>query len=504
MSASELRTLPAQVGATARELVAQPAAYLDGEWVDGDGARFVTVDPTTEQPLAELAAVSKSQAQQGILAARSAFDGGEWSRLMPRDRSRLLHRLADLMERDADALAQLVVAEVGSPIPLARGMQVAMPITNFRWMAEAALRGPKDGYEETLPLHHDPVTAASLLVREPVGVVTAMTAYNYPFNLVAWKVGGALAAGCSVLLMPSPQAALCTIAFARLVEEAGFPAGAMNLVHGGPDIGRSIAEDPRVDMVSFTGSDAIGAEVMGLAARTVKKVVLELGGKSPNIVLRGADPATVIGPSILRFTRNAGQGCGATTRILVPAEEHDAYAEAFTSAMAALVVGDPWDERTDVGPLISGPHRDRVQGYVARAVAAGGQVLTGGGRPDTPGYFFEPTLVAGLDSGSELAQQELFGPVGVLLAYDSVDDVVAQANATRFALNANVWGPTGEALAVARRVRSGTVTVNGGGGMRPDAPWGGPGHSGVGREMGEDGLREFFEVKHIQWPVDAP
>jgi aldehyde dehydrogenase (NAD+) len=494
------------LSSAAEQLIARPAAYIDGKWTDGEGVTFSTLDPTTEQPLAHLEAVTEAQADLAIGAGRAAFDGGEWSRLRPVDRANVLHRLADAMETNAEVLAQLVVAEVGSPITLARGMQVAMPIANFRWMAEAAARGPRDGYEEALPLHHSPVTSASILVREPVGVVAALTAYNYPFNLLAWKVGGALASGCPVVLMPSPQAVLCTIAFVRLVEAAGFPPGAVNLVYGGSDVGRQIVADPRIDMVSFTGSDAVGAEVMALAALTVKKVVLELGGKSPNIVLRGADPTTVVGPSVLRFTRNAGQGCGATTRTFVPAEQHDTYAAALVDEMERLVVGDPWDERTDVGPLISGPHRDRVQGYVARAEAVGATVLTGGGRPVRPetGYFFEPTLVAGVDVNAEIAQEELFGPVGVLLPYDDIDDLVARANATRFALNANIWGSTGEALQVARRIRSGTVTINGGGGMRPDAPWGGPRHSGVGREMGEDGLREFFEVKHIQWPVDAP
>jgi aldehyde dehydrogenase (NAD+) len=494
------------LGTSARQLITDPAAYIGGTWTAGDGELFATVDPTTEQPLAELPAPSEAQVDAAIGAARRAMDGGEWSRLGPSDRAALLHRLADLMDGERQALTELIVAEVGSPITLARSMQVAMPILNFRWMAEAAARGPAGGLEQALPLHHDPITAASLLVREPVGVVTAMTAYNYPFNLLAWKVGGALATGCPVVLMPSPRAVLCTIAFTRLAEQAGVPAGAINLVYGGVDVGRQVASDPRVDMVSFTGSDTVGAEVMALAAKTVKKVVLELGGKSPNIMLPRADPAKVVAPSVLRFTRNAGQGCGAATRIFVPADEYDMYADALITQISSLVVGSPWDEATDVGPLISLQQRDRVQGYVDRAADAGGKVLIGGGRPSAldTGYFFEPTLIAGVDVDAELAQEELFGPVGALFPYDNVDSLIDQANATRYALNANIWGRTSEALAVARRIRSGTVTVNGGGGMRPDAPWGGPGHSGVGREMGEDGLREFFEVKHIQWPVDTP
>jgi aldehyde dehydrogenase (NAD+) len=488
----------------ARALTRNPSAYIDGRWVEGEGAPFDTVDPYTERVLATVNSVSIPQAQAAVVAARSAFDRREWRTLGPDDRSRLLTELADRLEAHFYALVELIVAEVGSPLTLARSMQVAMPIENFRWFATAAARGPRDGFEEPLPLHHQPFTSASLLVREPIGVVTALTAYNYPFNLIAWKVGGALAAGCPVVLMPSPRAVLCTVAFVRAVEEAGFPPGAVNLVVGGPDVGEAVAADPRVDMVSFTGSDRVGAHVMGVAARTVKKVVLELGGKSPNIVLPGTDPAAVVGPSVLRFTRNAGQGCGATTRTFVPRADYGTFADAFVARMATLVVGDPRDERTDVGPLISSEQRDRVTGYVDRAVGAGAKALIGGGIPEMPtGYFFEPTLIGGVDNDAEISQEELFGPVGVLLPYDDVDDVVEQANATRFGLNANVWGRTSEALAVARRLRSGTVSINGGSSMRPDAPWGGPGHSGVGREMGEEGFREFFEVKHIQWPVDG-
>jgi aldehyde dehydrogenase (NAD+)/betaine-aldehyde dehydrogenase len=483
-----------------------PSAHIAGAWVDGEGSPFSTIDPFTEKILAEVNSVTVTQAEAAIRAARATFDDSGWSRWTPMDRSALLLRLVDGLEAHRNELIDLIVTEVGSPITLARGMQVGMPIENFRWFAEAARRGPRDGLEEGLPLHHQPVTSASLLVREPVGVVAAMTAYNYPFNLIAWKLGAALASGCTVVLMPSPRAVLCTVAFMRVLEEAGCPPGVVNLVVGGPDVGEVIATDPRVDMVSFTGSASVGAHVMGLAARTVKKVVLELGGKSPNIVLPGTDAASVLGQSVLRFCRNAGQGCGATTRMFVPRADYDAYAELMAEEMRKLAVGDPHDEHTDVGPLITQEHRDRVKGFVDRAVASGAELLVGGAVPASPatGFFFEPTLVGGIGNDAEIAQEELFGPVGVLLPYDDVEDLVAKANASRFGLNANVWGATSEAMAIARRLRSGTVSINGGGGMRPDAPWGGPGQSGVGREMGEDGLREFYEVKHIQWPVDGP
>ena len=388
---------------------------------------------------------------------------------------------------------------------LARSLQVATPIDNFTWFIDAARRGPRDGLEEALPLHHTPITTAGTLLREPVGVISAYSAYNYPFNLLAWKVGGALASGCATVLLPSPRASLCTIAFMRVFDEAGFPPGALNLVVGGPDVGEVMATSPQVDMISFTGSAQIGGHVMALGAPTIKKVVLELGGKSPNIVLPGADQEATVAPSILRFCRNAGQGCGATTRTFVPRRDYDRYSEAMAAGMADLHVGDPRREDTDVGPLISAEHRDRVQGFVDHAVADGATVLTGGGTPPeiAGGFYFQPTLIGDVANSAEIAQEEVFGPVGVILAYDDVDEVVDLANATRFGLNANIWGRTSEALGVARRIRSGCVTINGGGGRRPDVPWGGYGQSGVGREMGEEGYREFFEVKHVQWPVDG-
>ncbi len=255
-------------------------------------------------------------------------------------------------------------------------------------------------------------------------------------------------------------------------------------------------------MVTFTGSNTVGAQVARQAAGTAKRLVLELGGKSPNILLPGTDVASVVAPSALRFLRNAGQGCGATTRTFVPRADYERYVEAMRAFFATVPVGDPWRAETVVGPLISAAHRDRVEGYVARATAAGAVVEAGGGRPARDrGYFLNPTLVGNVDNRAEISRDELFGPVGVVIPYDEVSEAVAMANDSRYGLNANVWGPTPQAIEVARRIRSGTVTINGGGGLRPDAPFGGYRQSGVGREAGEAGFLEFFEVKHLQWPL---
>ena len=475
--------------------------YIDGQWVAGDGEDLVSVSPVNGLPITTSATASADQVQRALTAARTAFDGGRWSTCGPKERSVLLHRLADLIERDREEFIKIVAAEVGAPISSA-ALHVDQPAQFFRWYADAALRGPRDGYEEPLGLHHDPITSDSILLREPVGVVAAITAFNVPIMLAAWKLGPALASGCSAVLLSSPKAVLSTRAVVRLMEEAGFPAGAVNFVFGPPAVTEQVASAPEVDLVTFTGSAAVGSHIMSLAAPTLKKVVLELGGKSPNIILPGADIAATVEASALRFCRNTGQACGATTRTLVPRADYDEFAESTARFLEGMTIGDPMDPKTLLGPLITDEHVTLVEGFLQRAVDAGARIATGGRRPDDlAGFFLQPTLVTDLDNSFEIAQEELFAPVGTVIAYDDVEDAVRIANDIKYHLNANVWGPTPDAIRFARRIRSGTVTINGGGGFRLDAPWGGPGYSGVGRENGEEGFREFFEVKHVQWPV---
>lgn len=481
----------------------QAECFIDGAWLPGEGETIRSVNPTTGAELAVTPAASREQAAAAAFAARRAFDNGQWSRLTPGERGVLLHRLADLLERDRAKIVNLAATEVGTPISSATMLHVDLPVRFFRWFADAAARGPKDGYEQPLPLHHDPVLSGSMLVRDATGVVAAVVAYNVPLMMCAYKLGPALASGCSTVLVTSPKAVLLTAAFVRLVEEAGFPAGAVNLVFGPPSVTEEVVGALEVDMVTFTGSAAVGSKILTLAAPTLKKVVLELGGKSPNIVLPGTDIDHAVPASALRFTRNSGQACGATTRTLVPQEDFDEYVEKSGTFLSSLAVGNPLDSDTVLGPLITAEHRLNVEGFLERARAAGADISVGGGRPlglDN-GFFLEPTLVTGVANTAEIAQEELFAPVGVVVPYNDIDEAVRMANDVKYALNANVWGPTPDALRFARRVRSGTVTINGGGGMREDAPWGGPGYSGIGREGGEEGFREFFEVKHIQWPV---
>ncbi|MFE3056719.1 aldehyde dehydrogenase family protein [Nocardia sp. NPDC059239] len=484
-------------------VISNAESYVDGRWITGDGEPITTINPATGRPVALTPSTAPAQVAAAIAAARRAFDGGEWSRLRPADRGVLLHRLADLLEEHRDELVRLAATELGTPISSGPTHHVDLPAKFFRWFAEAATQGPRDGYEQPLPLDHDPITNSSMLLREPAGVVAAIVAYNAPITMSALKLGGALAAGCSTILVTSPKAILLTSAFVRLVEKAGFPRGAVNLVFGPPEVTTLVVQAPEVDMVSFTGSPSVGSIILTLAAPTLKKVVLELGGKSPNIVLPGTDLTRVVPASALRFTRNSGQACGATTRTLVPQADFDEYVEQSGRFLRSLAVGDPMSPETVLGPLITDEHRVDVEGFLTRARAAGARIPVGGGRPAglDDGFFLEATLVTGVPNEAEIAQEELFAPVGVVMPYTDLDEAVRMANDVKYALNANVWGPTAEAIAFGRRIRSGTVTINGGAGMRADAPWGGPGYSGIGREGGEEGFREFFEVKHMQWPL---
>lgn len=476
--------------------------YIDGAWVDGEGDATAVLDPATEHVLASVRFASAAQTHGAVAAARRAFDRGPWRGVPADERSRLLHRLCDLLESRVDEFVDLIVAETGSPTALAQAGQVNSALECLRWFADAAKVGPTGGYERGLPLQREPALSASMLRQEPAGVVAAITAYNYPLLLLARKLGGVLASGCTTVVLPSERAPLATLRFFELLEEVGYPAGVANLVLGSKDVGVALTTDPAVDMISFTGSVAVGREVMRQGAATTKRVVLELGGKSPTIVLPGADLDRCVGPSILRFTIATGQGCGCTTRTLVSEADYDRYLDAASAFMGNLRVGNPRAEGTDVGPLIRAEHRASVDAYVERALDDGGEILVGGGRPDEPaGFYMNPAFVGGVPNDAEIAQSELFGPVGVLLRYSSVEEAIELANASRYGLYAAVWGPTGDAMKVAERLSAGTVAVNGGGRLRPDVPWGGYRDSGNGREAGEDGFREFFEVKHIQWPL---
>jgi aldehyde dehydrogenase (NAD+)/betaine-aldehyde dehydrogenase len=473
---------------------------IDGAWVPGAGSELVSINPATEQPVAAFASSTPQQVDQAVSAAARAFAAGSWSDAPPKERADALRTLAAMIEQREQELAEIVTAEVGTPISQSLALQVRGPIGIFRWYADMAESGPRGGYEQTLPPGGPSGKMGGFLRYEPHRVVAALTPYNFPYNMAAWKLGGALAAGCSTVLLPSEKASASTETLFKLVDALGLPDGLVNLVLGGGDVGAALVSHPKVEMVTFTGSDTVGRKILHSAADGIKRVVLELGGKNPNILLPGADLDDLAEATALRFASNAGQKCGSTTRIFVHEDDVARFTEAVTIALRALPVVDPMRPETVVGPLISAEHRAFVESHIQGAVERGGRVHIGGDRPDsTAGYYVNPTLISGLANDDPINTVELFAPVASVQVYSTLDQAVELANDSEYGLNATVYGPFDDALNVARRIRSGSVAINTGGGQRPDAPWGGFGSSGLGRELGADGFAAFFEVKHVQW-----
>ncbi|MFB9235768.1 aldehyde dehydrogenase family protein [Plantactinospora siamensis] len=463
--------------------------YLDGRWVAASGGETLPVrNPATEEVFASVPAGTPADVDRAVAAARAAFPG--WASAAPADRAAHLDRLHAALTARADEIARTVATELGTPLKVATRIQAGLPLTVLRGYVELAARPPA---EETV--------GNSLVVREPVGVVGAITPWNYPLHQVVAKVGAALAAGCTVVLKPSELTPLTAYLLFDAVHEAGLPAGVINLVPGaGPVVGEALAAHPDVDMVSFTGSTATGRRIAHLAADRVARVALELGGKSANVILDDADLATAVKVGVGNAFLNSGQTCTAWTRMLV---HRDRYAEAVELAAAAAGtyrLGDPFDPATRLGPLVSAAQRERVRGHVEKGLADGGRLVAGG--PDAPlpgrGFFVAPTVIADVDPDSALAQEEVFGPVLALLPVSDDEHAVAVANNSRYGLAGAVWsGDEERALRVARGIRTGAVDINGGA-FNPLAPFGGYKQSGLGRELGSHGLDEFRQVKAIQ------
>jgi acyl-CoA reductase-like NAD-dependent aldehyde dehydrogenase len=473
----------------------QLSLTIDGRLVEGQGARWEVFNPATEEVLAVVAGVSPGQLHDAVMSSQAAF--ATWSITTGAERRQYLHRLADAMEAATERLLTLLVNEVGSPSSWARSMQVEMAIEHLRWQADAAAVDRT----QRLGVGSHPWPSESAVAFRPAGVVAAIAPYNSPLNLAVFKVGAALAAGCTAVLLPSPRTPLTTLLLGALALEAGLPPGVLNVVAGQADIGQQLTVHPAVDRVSFTGSDTVGAEVMRQASAGLKGVTLELGGKSPSIVLPDVDVQTVATDMHHRWSRNGGQGCAALARLLVHRDVYDAFIDASAVAFDEMRVGDPWDPETTVGPMIRPEHRRRVLGYIDSAIQEGGSIVHEGTRPlPDRGWFVNPVLIGGLSPRARAVQEEIFGPVAVVLPYADEDDAIRLANDTKYGLAANIWtGDVDRGRALAARIRAGTVWINGGGGMRPDAPVGGFGHSGIGREAGEWGIREYLEPQHVQW-----
>ena len=466
------------------------AFFVDGRWVPATGrAPIPVIDPATEEQVGSVPAGVEEDIDRAVVAARAAFAG--WASTVPADRAALLSAAADALEARTDEVALLISSEMGTPLAFSKAVQVGNPVRVLRSYAEIL---STYSFEEQI--------ANSLVVKEPIGVVGAITPWNYPLHQVVAKVAAALAAGCTVVLKPSEVAPLSAFVLAEVFDSVGLPAGVFNLVTGvGPVVGEAIAAHPDIDMVSFTGSTAAGKRVMSVASGTVKKVSLELGGKSAFVVLDDADLGKAVKIGLANCFINAGQTCTAWTRMLVPAALHDEALALIRDAAAKYPVGAPTDEGSRIGPLANANQYKKVIGYIEQAVADGARVVVGGtDRPEglERGYYVKPTVLAGVRPGSEVEQQEVFGPVLAVIPYDTEDEAIEIANGTPYGLSGGVFsGDQERAVAVARRMRTGMVDVNGGR-FNPLAPFGGYKQSGNGRELGEYGLEEFLEVKSLQ------
>ncbi|SBT67457.1 Acyl-CoA reductase [Micromonospora sediminicola] len=463
--------------------------HLAGDWVDpADGGTIPVENPATGEIIGQVPAGTPADVDRAVAAARAAFPG--WAATAPADRAAHLDRLHAALAARADEIARTVALELGTPLKLATRVQAGLPLTVLRGLVDLAARPPA---EQTI--------GNSLVVREPVGVVGAITPWNYPLHQVVAKVAPALAAGCTVVLKPSELTPLTAYLLLDAVTEAGLPPGVVNLVPGtGPVVGEALAAHPDVDLVSFTGSTATGRRIAHLAADRIARVALELGGKSANVILADADLPTAVKVGVGNALLNSGQTCTAWTRMLVHRERYAEALDLVAAAVAGYRLGDPFDPATRLGPLVSAAQAQRVRGHVDRALADGARLVAGG--PDAPlpsrGHFVAPTVFADVHPDSALAQEEVFGPVLAVIPFADTDEAVAIANNSRYGLAGAVWSADSDAaLAVARRLRTGQVDVNGGA-FNALAPFGGYKQSGLGRELGGYGVEEFTELKAIQ------
>ncbi|MEW2546402.1 aldehyde dehydrogenase family protein [Streptomyces sp. NPDC047002] len=467
---------------------AHDGMYIGGQWRPAAAAETIAVvNPADERIIAEVPAGVAEDVDAAVRAARAALPG--WAATPPAARGRSLRALHDELAARKEEITGTLVAELGAPARFAAAVQTAAPIAALETYAELAGTHP---FEERI--------ANSTVLLEPVGVVAAITPWNYPLSMIVSKAAPALAAGCTLVLKPAEDTPLTAQLFAECADAAGLPAGVLNVVTGyGHAAGRALAAHPGVDHVSFTGSTEVGRRVGALAGGAVKSVSLELGGKSANVILPGADLPRAVAAGVGHVMANSGQTCYAWTRMLVHEDQYEEAVGLAREALCEYVVGDPAADATRVGPVVSAKQRERVRSYIAQGVAEGARLVAGGTEaPRTTGYFVEPTLFADVTTDMTIAQEEIFGPVLGILRYEDEEDAVRIANDTVYGLHGGVWAATAEeAVAFARRMDTGRVDINGAA-FNTLAPFGGYKQSGVGREMGTYGLREYLQTKSLQ------
>lgn len=471
-----------------------PELFLGGRWQPPSTDDVIEViSPHTEEPIARVAAPAVADIDTAVAAARLAFDKGPWPRLPPAERIRTVRDLADRYEQRVEDIAQLVTAEMGAPITFSRSAHARLPGVMMRALADLAETHP---WEETRPGYYGP----GVLVRsEPVGVVAAVAPWNMPMLMVVAKLVPALLAGCAIVVKPAPETPLDAFLMAELIAQCEIPPGVVSILPAGRDIGAYLVAHPGIDKVSFTGSTAAGRTVAAVCGAALKRVSLELGGKSAAVVLDDADPATVAAGVQVAGLMNGGQACVAQTRVLVPQRRGPEFVDALAAMVDGLVVGDPSADDTQIGPVVTEQQRQRVRGHIERGAGEGARLVTGGAdSPTERGWYVRPTLFDGVDPTMRIAREEIFGPVLTVLPYRDLDEALRMADATEYGLSGSVWTTDHRrGLAVARAVRSGTFGINQAYSMDPHAPFGGVKASGIGREFGREGLQGFLDTKSI-------
>jgi aldehyde dehydrogenase (NAD+) len=489
-------TLPSDLSDPVRDFVSSPHNHLiAGESAAAaDGRTFDTLDPATGNALAEVAYGGAEDVDRAVGAARSAFEQGAWASASAAERGRCLERLAGLVEEHADELAELESLDNGKPVKMAKLVDVGEAVAHLRYFA---------GWPTKLEGEVIPVASPNTLCYtrvEPVGVCGQIVPWNFPLLMACWKIAPALAAGCTLVLKPAEQTPLSALRLGELALEAGVPEGVLNVVTGDGETGAALVDHPGVDKLAFTGSTAVGREIGAKAGRALKRVTLELGGKSPNIILPDADLEAAIKGSFMAIYFNTGQSCNAGSRLFVQKDQFDDVVSAIAQQAQKMKLGPGLDQQTQMGPVVSAEQRERVTGYIESGKSEGAELVTGGGMPDGNGrgYFVEPTLFAATSDDLRISREEIFGPVLVALPYESLEEVAARANGTDYGLAAGVWTRSlSNAHRLAALLKAGSVYINRWGQSDPGAPFGGYKASGIGREHGRTGLDAYLETKTV-------